>query len=96
MGKDSKRHQKKKMPEYKEGEEMGYHSEAAKVQEYKEGEEMGYHSEAAKVQEYKEGEGRKVGYHSEAANPSTHRARLHTSEQEGTEAAEEDRDKGPT
>jgi hypothetical protein len=96
MGKDSKRHQKKKMPEYKEGEEMGYHSEAAKIPEYKEGEEMGYHSEAAKIPEYKEGEGMKVGYHSEAANPSTHRARLHTSEQEDTKAAEEDRDKGPT
>jgi hypothetical protein len=97
MGKDSKRHQKKKIPEYKEGEEMGYHSEAAKIPEYKEGEGMkvGYHSEAAnppKERDEAAKDGVKIGYHSEAANISSHRDRLHDNKDSLTEQKVDDDD----
>jgi hypothetical protein len=97
MGKDSKRHQKKKIPEYKEGEEMGYHSEAAKIPEYKEGEGMkiGYHSEAAnppKERDEAAKDGVKIGYHSEAANISSHSDRLHDNKDSLTEQKVDDDD----
>ncbi len=98
MGKNSKQHQKKKkMPEYKEGEEMGYHSEAAKMPEYKEGEGMkvGYHSEAAnppKDIDEAAKNGMKIGYHSEGANISSHSDRLHDKKDSLTEQKVDDND----